>query len=606
MTDDEDLREEVRRLREEVDALQRRLDGLESAVAPESTEADEEPSTGERESEPPTADEGGPAEPSTPDPTEDPSTASGTEEPRPGTDQGRDWELAVGVRWLGLAGALALVVGVVFFVRLAIERGLLGPLGRVAVGTVGGLLLFAGGRYAADRQGFLRWGRIAAGAGLAVAYFSVYAAYGFETYRETIGTPLWAVLAALTLLVGVTAALSVRDGAPLVAGEAFLLGYVTAYLSTEAATAVVTPVYALLLAAGVVAIATVKPWRGLAAASVFATYTVLGLWVVTVDPARAAVAGAAFAAFLIYLGGSYALHGSDRAGRLHRVSLVSLTLSNALAAGVLVEGSLQEAFPPGTDGLGLAAVTVGLAGLYAATDRRRPRSDHVAGAASVLFAAAAVQVAAGTFVTTVGWVALLIGAVALARRADAPAVRLGAHGLAAALAVKVFFVDSEALPAFDLAAPVATLSGRPVAFGLAVAALYGLAWYLDATEPSLTDYERSRRVSVDAGYAVAATVLVLTLFGVELSGLGASVAWALFGLALLGVGLAADRRGVRALGVGALGVTTAKVFLYDTSDLDTLARTLSFLVVGAILLAASYVYARSQGDERGFDLPGRE
>ena len=43
-----------------------------------------------------------------------------------GYDRG-DWESVVGVRWLGLAGALAIVVGVVLFVRLAIDRGLLGP-----------------------------------------------------------------------------------------------------------------------------------------------------------------------------------------------------------------------------------------------------------------------------------------------------------------------------------------------------------------------------------------------------------------------------------------------------------------------------------------------
>ena len=233
--------------------------------------------------------------------------------------------------------------------------------------------------------------------------------------------------------------------------------------------------------------------------------------------------------------------------------------------------------------------------LYAATARRGARRDHAAAVASVLFAAAAVRVAVGTFPTTVGWVVLLLAAVGM-----------GGHGLAAALVVKLLVVDATALAGFDAVDPVAALTGRPVAFLLAVAALYGLAWRFDVVEPSLTDYERHSRASVDGPYAVAATVLVPALFALELSGAGASVAWAPFGLVLLGVGFGVDRRGVRALGVGVLGVTTARVFLYDTSDLDTLARTVSFLVVGAILLAASYVYARSWGDEgAGLDLPGR-
>ena len=614
MTDD-DLREEVGRLREEVDALQRRLDAVESAVDADDGAARDptaDPLTGPDLDPDPTADTGSPTDlPPDPEPTADAGRSDEAAEPATGTgadaghDRAHDWESAVGVRWLGLAGALAVVVGVVLFVRLAIDRGLLGPPGRVAVGVAGGLLLFGTGRYAAVRQGVRRWGRVAAGAGLAVTYFSFYAAYGLESYRAAIGTPLWAVLAALTAVVAATVALSIRDGAPLVAGEAFLLGYVTAAVATDATTVVVTPVYVVLLSAAVVAVATVRPWRGLAAASVVATFAVLGGWILRVDPPRAGVAVAAFAAFVVYLGGSYVLHGGDRSGRVHRLRLVILTLSNAVGAGFLVEGALQEAFPAaGIEGLGLAAVAAGLAGVHAATDRRRARPDHTAGAAAVPFAAAAVGVAAGPFATTVGWVGLLLSAVAVARRVDAPAVRIGGHGLAAALTVKVLFVDTETLAGFDPGAPIATLTGRPVAVGLAAAALSGLAWYLDAVEPSLTDYERSRRLSVDAGYAVAATALVLALLGVELSGFGVSVAWALFGLALLGVGFAVDRRGVRALGVGVLGATTAKVFLYDTSGLDTVARTLSFLAVGVVLLAASYVYARARGDG-GVDLPGQ-
>ncbi|WP_252718811.1 DUF2339 domain-containing protein [Haloarcula sp. CBA1122] len=80
-------------------------------------------------------------------------------------------------------------------------------------------------------------------------------------------------------------------------------------------------------------------------------------------------------------------------------------------------------------------------------------------------------------------------------------------------------------------------------------------------------------------------------------GAGLSVAWAVLGLAFVGVGLALDARSRRLQGVVVLGLVTTKVFLYDTQGLDTLARTLSFLVLGGILLVASYAYARWQGEE---------
>ena len=605
---DDDLAEEVRRLRAEVDALQRRLKSVESGAddsgpdEPPDDGADPTPRpTGEMASgTTPEADAGEAATTPAPEPE-----SGGTPEASTATtddlaaNRGRDREVPIGVRWLGVAGAVAVVVGVVFFVRLAVELGLLGPLGRVAAGTLGGLVLLGGGRYVAVRQEITRWGRIAAGTGLAVAYFSLYAAYGFETYREAIGTPLWAVVAALTVLIAAAAAVSVRDGAPLVAGEALLLGYVTAGLSVEAATVVLTPAYALLLAAALVAIATVTPWSEFAVASVVGTYGVVGLWVVVVDPSRARLAAVVALAFLTYLGGSYVLHDGDRSRRWYRRQLAALTLSNAVFGGVLLESALQDAFPEaGVEGLGAAAVAVGLAGLYAATDRRALRRDHAAAAASVLFAAATVRLAVGTAATTVGWLALLLAAAAVARAADAPAARVGGHALAAAIAVKLLVIDATALPAFDAGDPLGTVA-QPAGFGLAVAVLYGLSWRFDAVEPSLTGYERSPKLSVDGGYATVATALALALLGLELSGVAVSVAWALFGLALLAVGLTADRLGVRLLGVGALATTTAKVFLYDTSDLDTVARTVSFLAVGAVLLVASYVYARSQGSDVG-------
>lgn len=604
MSDDESLREEVEALRQEVDALHRRLDEL---------EADGDRGSGGRSPG---------ATPDQPRPPDAGEASARADEPRtaaagPTAEEaatGRDWELAIGVRWLGVAGGLALVVGVVFFVRLAIEMGLLGPLGRVAAGTLGGLLLLVVGRYAAVSRRYVRWGRTASGAGLAVAYFSLYAAYGFESYREAIGTPLWAALAAMTLLVAGTAAVSVRDRAPLVAGEAFLFGYVTAYLSADGATLVLTPVYVLLLAAGLVAIAFLRPWSRVVVASVPATYAVVLLWTVEFSPSEAAVGAVTVAAFLLYLAGSYGLRLHDRVdGHSYRFQLGALTVLNALFAAALLETVLGEAFLEAPlEGAGTVGVAVALAGGYVLTDRgavlRRytdavpRRRDAPAAATAVVLLAAGIGMALETFATTVGALAVVSLAVGVARVEDAPAFRAGAHVVAGGVALKLLVVDAVELPAFDAARPLAALTGRPAAFALAVAVFYALAW-LFATRVSLHDAELGRRASVDGLYAATATGLAVVALWLELSGLGVSVAWALFGFALLGVGLAGDVRGVRLLGVGVLGLATAKVFLLDTRDLDTVARTLSFLVLGGVLLAASYGYARSRGD---LGLPGED
>jgi uncharacterized membrane protein len=71
-----------------------------------------------------------------------------------------------------------------------------------------------------------------------------------------------------------------------------------------------------------------------------------------------------------------------------------------------------------------------------------------------------------------------------------------------------------------------------------------------------------------------------------------SALWGFAGLCALLVGL---RRDVRELRVGALALllaTVAKVFLYDLSTLGSVYRVVSFLALGALLLAASFAYQR--------------
>ena len=590
MSDDDDLEAAVRELRDEVDALHTRITALESAIdtdPPPSAEADETAGT---------AVESDTATPETAQPHEsEAAPQAGATADSEASSGERNWERDIGMKWLGGVGGLALVVGVVFFIRLAIEAGYLGPLGRVLTGTAGGLVLLAGGRYAAERQGYDRWGRLVAGSGLAIAYFSVYAAYGFESYRTAIGTPLWTVLLALTVLVAATAAVSVRDRTPAVAGEAFLLGYVTAYVGLDASTFVVSPAYVVLLTAGLVTIAAVRPWSRLVLGSVLPTYVLHLAWLERLEPPAAAATAVLIATFAIYAAGVYVLRASDRTDRWHRRLAEATTGLNAVFAAALLEGVVRRLIPTAPDGVAVSAVGLALGGIYAVTEARLGQQNSAAGVLAVALLAVSVVLAADPLLATVGLLILLCGALALGSRRDAMAVRVGGHLVAVGTVAKLLAVDATELPSSSLADPLATVTGRPAAYLLGITVFYGLGRWLGGA--STTVPATDREFSVATPYAWTATGLAVVLLGLELSGASLSVAWAVLGLVFVGVGLALDDRSRRLQGVVVLGLVTTKVFLYDTRGLDTLARTLSFLVLGGILLVASYAYARWQGEE---------
>ncbi|MDQ3803134.1 MAG: DUF2339 domain-containing protein, partial [Acidobacteriota bacterium] len=76
--------------------------------------------------------------------------------------------------------------------------------------------------------------------------------------------------------------------------------------------------------------------------------------------------------------------------------------------------------------------------------------------------------------------------------------------------------------------------------------------------------------------------------------LSLSLVWALYGGALFAAGRVRRSRLLRVMALVLLGLTTLKVFFWDLSSLDRAYRIVSFIVLGLILLAVSYLYQRSQ------------
>lgn len=68
--------------------------------------------------------------------------------------------------------------------------------------------------------------------------------------------------------------------------------------------------------------------------------------------------------------------------------------------------------------------------------------------------------------------------------------------------------------------------------------------------------------------------------------------WLGFSIILMVFGLWRRERGQRFLAIGLFGLAILKIFIYDLSFLETVYRIISFVVLGVILLAVSYLYQR--------------
>jgi uncharacterized membrane protein len=74
--------------------------------------------------------------------------------------------------------------------------------------------------------------------------------------------------------------------------------------------------------------------------------------------------------------------------------------------------------------------------------------------------------------------------------------------------------------------------------------------------------------------------------------LSISGAWLVYSIILMGIGILRRVRRLRIISIALFGVTILKIFIYDLSFLETLYRIFSFVGLGLILLATSYLYQR--------------
>ena len=76
--------------------------------------------------------------------------------------------------------------------------------------------------------------------------------------------------------------------------------------------------------------------------------------------------------------------------------------------------------------------------------------------------------------------------------------------------------------------------------------------------------------------------------------LGLSILWGSYAVFIVVLGLWEKAKFLRISGIGLFGLTLVKLFFYDLTELDTLSKTIIFIVLGVLLLIVSYLYNRYQ------------
>jgi uncharacterized membrane protein len=547
-------------------------------------------------------------------------------------------ESRIGSQWFNRIGILAVLIGMAWFFKLAIDNHWIGPLGRVLIGLVAGAGLIAWSERF-PKRGYRAFSYSLKAIGSGILYLSLWAAFSLFHLL-----PAGRAFGLMILVTAFNGFMAWIQDAELLALYAVVGGLSTPLLlSTGENHEVVLFSYLLLMDIAVLVLVVLRPWSRLLFASFAGTvFIITGWWIAYfTDPqcARTALFVACF--FLIFalaprlarikdqVGGEPATgpHGWDA------LALVLLPLANAALGFIAFYGLLDR---PETRWAGpwmavaLAAFYLLLLGLPEVGRMRASPLvlDSLHLAAAVVFLTIAIPMKAQGRWLTVGWLVEGAALIWVAMRVKTILLRVLALGCLALGLVALVAVN----PA---ASSTLVLNQRFLTWSVAIAVFALVAFLANRAtieqDPELGPAQSRKKTqgwqTLAALAALAVNALILIAINLEISSFWSvrrsaidpsdgdwsrqyelhkmyaqfsySAWFMLFGAILLAGGFARRSAFLRWQGLILLAVSVGKVFLVDISALSQGYRILSFLGLGALLLAVSFVYQRDWLSLRG-------
>lgn len=477
---------------------------------------------------------------------------------------GESWENSLGTNWLTRSGVFLIVIGVVLFLGYAMTG--MGPAGRVGIAAGLALGMLAVGYFFEQKGGWRPWSLAMVGGGFAVLYTTAYAAHSLSAAKILDNHTVGALLQSAIAVAAIFSAL--RFGSEAAVMLAYLAAF-TGVLSSD--TESLRFLGCLPLTLSGIWLAEKLNWTQLRW-SIFLYSWSAALASAGKLPESEAWGQPAAWLLAVLFSGFEIYRRTKESAPWHALWL----LANAAACyGTQIFTSHYKSDQYALHLLGLMAGMGAAASLVriGLSVRREALSEALTlGAFSMWLAFSAIGPRDPLLAVVI---LLLLSMAALYWNLRQPAGALQMAGElvlgGTALYLLFEFPDSK-----KLSSTVLTIRLALPQIVLSMLCLFAAGrWFTAFPWPSGLALISLAEITLWTAPKTMGTILL-----------------ALEAIAAVAIGLWLNRRPIRVGGLALFAFSVLKVFLYDLSELDTLPRIFSFIVLGALLLSASWGYTR--------------
>jgi uncharacterized membrane protein len=521
-------------------------------------------------------------------------------------------ESRIGSHWLNRIGIAAVLIGVSYFLKFAFDNNWIGPAGRVTIGLLAGITVVMWSERFRSR-GYKIFSYSLKAVGVGVLYLSLWAA--FQVYSLI---PNGAASMAMLAVTSATAVLALTQDAEILAAFALAGGFITpVLLSTGQNKELQLFSYLVLLDFATLVLVALKPWRRLLLLSYVGTVLLYVGWYSSFyDRSQLRLTlGFATLFFAIFaIAPLIALPAKNERSLFSILSLL-LALVNAGVYFLQVEAMYEQIDKRVTAWFALALAVVYI--FLSRQVRVRYRDPAAAQALHSLhlalaigFITIAIPIRMDAHWITIGWFVEAAVLLWVADRIHSDFLNAFAVGALVLAVVRLLFID-------NFYSTRLIFNARMATHAVAIAVLAILAWY-----GSKRNDERGRTsvalaiVALNALALIALSREVADYYAQQMAGMRPmpgqwnqsgwlnlrrveisrdftySALWMGYGAMLMLIGFWRRSAFVRWQALLLIAVTIVKVFVYDVSQLDRGYRIVSFIVLGVLLLAISFVYQR--------------